>query len=606
MVLKFPDSADSADLAAAGYSQVIILGGGEGGGNINSVSYDFWEPSDISSATLVGWFDGSDISANGSANTGSETQWTNKVSGQNNLSFNGTYLTIGNDYVRTFAGSYLQETGTASLHQANDWRVFIVGRLNGRSGSDVYGPVVSGVSGSTNLGAYIYWKGSDDFASYGNYNNWTNVDNQNVNYRTLHSNTALFDFKASTTNGHVTTFDGGRASYSGADASPAVSAGQLLTFGYQVYNTRRVDVSYLDIVVIQGTLSSTEEEKLYGYLAHKAGIQGELPSSNTYQNTVLPPNTSATTQSYVGDSATVWTIPEGVDSFSIMAIGAGGAAGHSDSNTAGGGGGGGGLAYLNNIAVAQGNLSVQSISVRGGKLGIGGESDGGNATDLTVTMNLSSASAIDLAGFNINPYGQIVHDSADSDAKGLLFVGSNKAITSNLFDSSPTLDLSFTDSGLSYASQILYQQPPGPFGEVGAPEVGNRLQLYQTIYNNSINSLLIAQNPYNVIHDSADSAASRPDFLGNRSGDSNELTALGQLDSDPVVGTGKLTYFTVVSNFIGTAVQATITNSPYLDSGGGTTIGPSDPNDYRGYGPGTDLEQVIIRSRPGDIIQASS
>lgn len=605
MALKFPDLADSADLAAAGYSQVIILGGGDGG-NVNSVSYDFWEPSDISSATLVGWFDGSDISANGSANTGSETQWTNKVSGQNNLSFNGTYLTIGNDYVRTFAGSYLQETGTPSFQQTNDWRVFIVGRLNGRSGSDTYGPVLSAIYGGTDVGSHIFWKGGTTFATFGNYNNWTNLDGQNVNYRTLHSNTALFDFKASTTNGHVTTFDGGRASYSGADASPAVPAGHSLAFGYGVQSTRRVDVSYLDIVIIQGTLSSTEEEKLYGYLAHKAGIQGELPSSNTYQDTVLPPNTSTTTQSYVGDSATVWTIPEGVDSFSIMAIGAGGAAGYSNSTSAGGGGGGGGLAYLNNIAVAQGDLSVQSISVIGGKLGIAGESDGGDATDLTVTMNLSTASAVDLAGFNINPYGQIVHDSADSDAKGLLFVGSNKAITSNLFDSSPTLDLSFTDSGLSYASQILYQQPPGPFGEVGVPEVGNRLQLYQTIYNNSINSLLIAQNPYNVIHDSADSAASRPDFLGNRSGDSNELTALGQLDSDPVVGTGRLTFFTVVSNFIGTAVQATITNSPYLDSSGGTTIGPSDPNDYRGYGPGTDLEQVIIRSRPGDIIQASS
>lgn len=309
------------------------------------------------------------------------------------------------------------------------------------------------------------------------------------------------------------------------------------------------------------------------------------------------------------DSATTWTIPEGVDSFSIMAIGAGGAAGYSDSTNAGGGGGGGGLAYLNNIAVTQGNQSVQSITVGGGQLGVGADSngtDGGDASDLTVTMNLGAASTVDLAGFNINPYGQVVHDSADSDAKGLLFVGSNKAITSNLFDSSPTLDLSFTDSGLSYASQILYQQPPGPFGEVGAPEVGNRLQLYQNIYNNSINSLLIAQNPYDVIHDSADSAASRPDFLGNRSGDSNGLTALGQLDSAPEVGTGRVTLFTVVSNFIGTAVQATITNSPYLDSGGGTTIGPSDPNDYRGYGPGTDLEQIIIRSRPGDIIQAST
>jgi hypothetical protein len=30
LALKFIDSADSADLAAAGYSQVIILGGGSG------------------------------------------------------------------------------------------------------------------------------------------------------------------------------------------------------------------------------------------------------------------------------------------------------------------------------------------------------------------------------------------------------------------------------------------------------------------------------------------------------------------------------------------------------------------------------------------------
>jgi len=620
LALKFPDLADSADLAAAGYSQVIILGGGDLD-IIDSVSYDFWEPSDISSATLVGWFDGSDISANGSANTGSETQWTNKVSGQNNLSFNGTYLTIGNDYVRTFAGSYLQETGTPSFQQTNDWRVFIVGRLNGRSGSDIYGPVLSAIYGGTDVGSHIFWKGSDDFASYGNYNNWTNVDGQNVNYRTLHSNTALFDFKASTTNGHVTTFDGGRASYSGGDATPAVPAGQLLTFGYQLLNTRRVDVSYLDIVIIQGTLSSTEEEKLYGYLAHKAGIQGELPSSNTYQDTVLPPNTSTTTQLYVGDPATVWTIPEGVDSFSIMAIGAGGAAGYSDSTSAGGGGGGGGLAYLNNIAVAQGGNDVVSISVIGGKLGIGGDSNGGNANDLIVTMNLSSGLATNLSGYNINPYGQAYYDS-DSDAKGIMFVGANRAYDSNLFDSEPTLNLNFDDSNSSYADQFVYVQPTGPFGAAAPVDLGGEVGQIQTF--NILNSFYT--NQYKILADPTNDSnigaytqtlspanytfavvdnTSRLGIDSSTYFDSPGVFSIdpedfppapvnARLDSAPVDGNGNLVLFGISQNFQSLLIGGLPGASPYVDTDGTLIISNTgDPYDYNGYGP-SDLNQILL------------
>ena len=40
-------------------------------------------------------------------------------------------------------------------------------------------------------------------------------------------------------------------------------------------------------------------------------------------------------------------------------------------------------------------------------------------------MNLVSGSEVDLAGFYIKHYGQIVYDSADSDAKGIFIVGSN-------------------------------------------------------------------------------------------------------------------------------------------------------------------------------------
>ena len=326
-----------------------------------------------------------------------------------------------------------------------------------------------------------------------------------------------------------------------------------------------------------------------------------------------------------GDStATTWTIPQGVDSFSIMAVGAGGAAGYSNSSSAGGGGGGGGLAYLNNIAVTQGNQSVQSITVGGGQLGIGGESDGGNGTDLTVTMNLSANPAVNLSGYNLNPYGQ---DSHIDSFGTILFVGANRAYDSNLFDSEPTLNLNFDDSHSSYADQFVYVQPTGSFGAGYPFSVGtDGAQTLFDIANEGTFSYIrsLAEpdpnttnrwgyNPatFNYAADPDTYLFKRADTLPHLGTDSDlyidsdtivtyglslddqPTTVLGTIDSS-FLGTGAFTLFGIASNIQSIFIGQMPGQSPYVDSNGTIIISNTgDPSDYEGYGP-QDLNQILI------------
>ena len=326
--------------------------------------------------------------------------------------------------------------------------------------------------------------------------------------------------------------------------------------------------------------------------------------------------------------STTWTIPEGVDSFSIMAIGAGGAAGYSDSTSAGGGGGGGGLAYLNNIAVAQGSNEVQSITVGGGQLGLGADSngtDGGDATDLTVTMNISTANpALNLSGYNINPYGQ---DSHIDSFGTILFVGANRAYDSNLFDSEPTLNLNFDDSHSSYADQFVYVQPTGSFGAGYPFSVGtDGAQTLFDIANEGtfsyIKSLAEADpnttnrwgyNPatFNYAADPDTFLFKRADTLPHLGTDSDlyidsdvivtyglslddqPTTVLGTIDSSSL-GTGAFTLFGISSNIQSIFIGQLPGQSPYVDSNGTIIISNTgDPTDYEGYGP-QDLNQILI------------
>ena len=314
-----------------------------------------------------------------------------------------------------------------------------------------------------------------------------------------------------------------------------------------------------------------------------------------------------TLSSTIPAPSTTWTIPEGVDSFSIMAIGAGGAAGYSDSTSAGGGGGGGGLAYLNNIAVTQGNNEVVSITVDGGQLGIGADSNGvngGDASDLTVTMNLSTANpAMNLSGYNINPYGQVYYDS-DSDAAGIMFITStdNDSVQISPFG---TFD-SVTDGG-----QILFDvysdldhftikalAEPNPNATTYD---SNHPWLYNpTTTNYTLNSNFILRNidrfslsPFDSNHYFESDLSTLDDNFGITDADFLPRPPIGTIDSLDS-GAGAFTLFRVMSSIDNLTIGTMPGRSPYIDSNGTLVISSTgDPSDFKGFGP-DDLNQILL------------
>lgn len=286
--------------------------------------------------------------------------------------------------------------------------------------------------------------------------------------------------------------------------------------------------------------------------------------------------------------STTWTIPEGVDSFSIMAIGAGGAAGYSDSASAGGGGGGGGLAYLNNISVTQGNDTVQSITVGGGQLGFGGESDGGDGTDLTVTMNLATADpAMNLSGYTLNPYGQDSYDSSFEGIDRTVPLGAANLLSAGLEGAQNSFEIE-ADINYSYIKSLAETDPntTNRWGYNPTTQAYNQDSYpFRSVDNTGRNSLDSSQY--------YDSDVVATFFLQNTWEEMYKAGVLGTFDSIDG-GNGGFTLFRVFSTVNAAQFGALAGNSPYVDSNGQITISTTgDPYDFNGYGP-QDLNQILI------------
>ena len=291
--------------------------------------------------------------------------------------------------------------------------------------------------------------------------------------------------------------------------------------------------------------------------------------------------------------STTWTIPAGVDSVSIVAIGPGGGAGGSNGTNAGGGGGGGGLAWINGVSVNKNS----TITLTGGVGGTGADSGGsGGDSGSAAVVAISYAGPADYSAVNLNPFNDVII-SSDS-AAGILYARSE------------------TDSAITSS-----------FGQLdSAPQTGISDRLRFDIYDNFVNTITLDSDinaNTRTKYSATDLPLSYPSWSGGAAGgmndsdaypnlyiDSNlyenEDTVLGKLDSAPEQGAGRLLLFGIFENQVGTALQATISNSPYLDSNGNSTIGPTDPNDVRGYGPTGDQGsvEVIVRSRAGDTISS--
>jgi len=213
------------------------------------------------------------------------------------------------------------------------------------------------------------------------------------------------------------------------------------------------------------------------------------------------------------DSGTTFTIPAGVDSVSVVAIGPGGGSGGvSVTGDGAGGGGGGGLAWINNVSVSEGS----TISMVGGGAGSGADSNNASGDSGTsVIVSLSYLGDVDYSGVNLNPFGTVTITS--DSALGVMFV---------------------------YSEDSADSDTPLPFGELDSLGFGG-IQQFFDIYN------ITTKNEYidlGLITFSSDSLGiSRSDHSAEINRDSTEIGSLGELVTAPSDGSQKLFQVTIGS-----------------------------------------------------------
>jgi len=576
MVASFPSNADSAQLATDGYSEVILLDGTQttSASSVNYSNFEFavYDSSNKAATLTVPEISGNDFTTFTKSGTG----WTDAT----------VYLTEATD---TPIADNADEKYYLEAYVATD--TYTLFGIDWNSTTRVTANYV----GSTATSSGNYFSGPANavswYTSAGNNNSVSYTATTALLAMAFNKSTGAFYFGYADVAGGATSItwhqskDPATDTTGGLITSLTGTEGQYFLPGVSTYTTGGIThINPGQDATFNGALSpSTTYTDSAGagsfYFRPPAGYYAY---STSYDSTYVP---GVTTDDIV------WTVPDGVDSLSIVAIGPGGGSGGSNGTNAGGGGGGGGLSWINNVVVSEGS-TITMLGGIGGSGADSGNASGDSGTAVTVSINVLAAER-DYSSVDLNPYNNVII-SSDS-ASGILTVRSGKGTDSDVLS---------------------------PFGKLESYD-GGSLQTKFDIYNNTKNSFDLNFNvqPY-VEYDSSVLPLSYPSWSGGAPGgmndsdaypnlyvDSNryenEDTVLGTIDTIDV-GSGRLTLFGIFTNDVGTALQATISNSPYLDSNGNSTVGATDPNDVRGYGPTGEAEsiQIIVRSRAGDTISS--
>jgi hypothetical protein len=254
-----------------------------------------WNPSMISTAL---WLDAADASTMTTV-SGAVSQWNDK-SGNSRNATQGTAGSrpvvtangLASKSVITFDGSddfmdvvttVFQGTGNFQLH-------WIYARLGAGSGADnTYRPAISMLSATTpapDSGAFHYIKNTNNLgASYPFFGStapsWGNYD--------LATGTVYSDNQA-----NLLSFNAGASSWAvfrnGSQERTATKGGSIgsdfngLRLAQQA-NTLRTSNIYIAEIVLTLNADTTERQKLEGYLAHKWGLEANLPNDHPYKTT---------------------------------------------------------------------------------------------------------------------------------------------------------------------------------------------------------------------------------------------------------------------------------------------------------------------------------
>ncbi|MFL5815918.1 MAG: glycine-rich domain-containing protein [Bdellovibrionia bacterium] len=127
-------------------------------------------------------------------------------------------------------------------------------------------------------------------------------------------------------------------------------------------------------------------------------------------------SSSSGSQLYANPGTYTWTVPAGVNSVSVLAVGGGGGGAGGGSNL--GGGGGGGLCYANSIAVTPGS-SITVVVGAGGTSGVAGGDSSFNGTTVVAYGGATSVGGASALGGS----GSAVGGTCNSGGNGGIFVG---------------------------------------------------------------------------------------------------------------------------------------------------------------------------------------
>lgn len=265
-----------------------------------------WSPSDI---TTYAWFDGddnttiyTDTGKTTNATNGQDVQlWADKSGNSRDVQ----KINISN--VPNYNSSGLNSKGILQSnvydvleHQlstnftSGSWEVYTVVKVNNAAGStDNYPRIMSFAAGGndySNTAAFIPLYYSNVAANFQSWQNsaggptvggYTNGTFRLISARS-DSNTAYISADGGTESSTSKAFS---ANATGFRLFAPVQAG----IGADVASAGAASDAFLDgaiaeLVFISGNLSSTDKQKLEGYLSHKWGLEGNLPSNHPYKS----------------------------------------------------------------------------------------------------------------------------------------------------------------------------------------------------------------------------------------------------------------------------------------------------------------------------------
>ena len=245
-----------------------------------------WTPANITTAL---WLDAADTSTI-TLNSTTVSQWNDKSGNSRNAS-QGTALqqptytsNSQNGYgIISFDGSNdnLDISSTTLITSGNsNFGVFVAYKPKPATG---YGSILANYS----AGNFELLFGSQSIAPYlapwGLYNN-ASLDLDSDNYT---QNAQLF-ISCVRTSGSVVGYTNGTTKNTVANSASVYTGANtesVWSLGANTVNTEAALMDLYELIVINGTVSTDTRQKTEGYLAHKWGLQANLPAGHPYKST---------------------------------------------------------------------------------------------------------------------------------------------------------------------------------------------------------------------------------------------------------------------------------------------------------------------------------